>query len=129
MNPFKLSYKWVASGLSGKTAWDWLELLVVPLGLAVGVFYLESRVENRQGSMADERVKQEVLDGYLEKMQELLLDRNLRGAEEESEVRSVARAITTTAIRELDSDRNTLLISFLKESRLIQKKENIQKKS
>ena len=87
----------------------------MPVGLAIGAFYLENRVEARQeqiaqaryeqeAQIADAQAKQETLDNYLDKMQGLLLDRNLRGASEESEVRSVARAITTTAIKELGSD-------------------------
>ena len=140
MNPIKSSYKWIASGLSGKTAWEWLELLIVPLGLAVGAFYLENRVENRQEriateryeqerSIADERAKQDVLDSYLERMQELLLDRGLRESSEDSEVRSVARAITTTAFKELGWERNALLVDFLQESNLISSNDNLEKES
>lgn len=127
--------KWVLSGIEGKTSWEWLELLIVPLFLAAGAFYLENRVEQRQeriateryeqeAEIADARAKQETLDNYLEQMQTLLLDRDLRNAPEDSEVRSVARAITVTAIKELGNERNALLISFLQESNLIQKVES-----
>ena len=71
-----------------KRPWRWLELLIVPLFLAGGAFYLETRVESRQERIADERAKQAVLDSYLEKMQGLLLDRGLRESSEDSEVRS-----------------------------------------
>lgn len=124
--------RWWLSGVSGKTSWQWLELLIVPLFLAMGAFYLENRVEQRQeriaterykqeAEIADSQAKQEVLDSYLEKMQGLMLDRGLRDSLEDSEVRSVARAITTTAIKELDDGRNALLINFLQESTLIQR--------
>ena len=130
MNPLNSLSKWVTSGLSGKTSWEWLELLIVPLGLAIGAFYLDSQVEGRQEriateryeqerNIADERAKQEILDSYLEKMQGLLLDRNLRKSSEDSEVRSVARAITTTAIKDLDATGNALLLDFLQESNLV----------
>ena len=122
------------SGVQGKTSWEWLGLLIVPLVplfLAMGAFYLGSQVERRQESIAaqryeqeaqiaDTRAKQETLDNYLEKMQGLLLDRNLRKASEDSDVRNVARAITAITIRDLGSDRNALLVSFLQESDLIQ---------
>ncbi|MEL7071697.1 MAG: pentapeptide repeat-containing protein [Cyanobacteria bacterium J06581_3] len=138
MNPIKSSFRWLSSGLSGKSAWEWLELLIVPLGLAIGAFYLEDRVENRQEriateryeqerSIADERAKQGVLDSYLDKMQGLLLDRGLRESAEGSEVRSVARAITTTAMKELGSERNALLINFLQESNLIAEDESFER--
>jgi len=133
-------FKWLLSGFSGKTSWEWLELLIVPVGLAVGAFYLETRVERRQEEIAatryeqelqiaDARAKQETLDNYLEKMQELLLDRSLRDADEDSEVRSVARAITTTAIKELGHERNALLTEFLRQARLIQSPEKLQGES
>lgn len=124
--------RWFLVGIKDKSSWEWLELLIVPLFLATGAFYLERRVERRQeqiaaeryeqqAEIADTRAKQETLDNYLEQMQGLLLDRNLRGAPEDSEVRSVARAITVTTIRELGSERNALLIGFLQESDLIKK--------
>ena len=140
MKIVKAPFNWLFSGFSGKTSWEWLELLIVPVGLAIGAFYLENRVEARQeqiaqaryeqeAQIADAQAKQETLDNYLDKMQGLLLDRNLRGASEESEVRSVARAITTTAIKELGSDRNALLTGFLQESGLIQKLEESEEQS
>ena len=109
-----------------------MELLLIPLFLTVGAFYLENQVERRQeriaseryeqeAQIADERAKQETLTSYFEQMRELLLSENLRESSEDSEARSVARAITTTTIKELGSDRNQLLFGFLKESNLVQK--------
>ena len=51
-----MGYFWF---FQGKTSWEWLELLIVPLGLAVGAFYFENRVENRQERIAAERYEQE----------------------------------------------------------------------
>ncbi|MEM9944907.1 MAG: pentapeptide repeat-containing protein [Cyanobacteria bacterium P01_D01_bin.36] len=121
---------WFREGVKEKTSWEWMELLLVPLFLAVGAFYLETRVESRQekiasdryeqeARIADERAKQETLDNYLVQMQGLLLENSLRESTEDSEVRSVARAITTTAMKELDGARNALLLDFLRESNLI----------
>ena len=111
-------------------------VLLIPLFLAVGAFYLENQIERRQEriaseryeqetQIANERAKQETLTSYFEQMKELLLSENLRESSEDSEVRSVARAITTTTIKELGSDRNQLLISFLRESNLINKLEEL----
>ena len=114
---------WCRSGVAGKTAWQWLELLIIPVFLAGGAFYLENQIETRQENIADQRAKQEILSTYFEQMKTLLLSEGLRESAADSEVRSVARAITVTTIRELDSDRNALIISFLKESNLIRKAE------
>jgi len=111
--------------------------LLIPLFLATGAFYLQNRVDRRQEiivaeryeqevRIADERAKQAILDSYLDNMQVLLLDKGLREASENSEVRSVARAITTKTIKELDPERNDLLIRFLRESNLIQASDNVE---
>ncbi len=122
--------RWFVNGLSGKTSWEWLELFIVPLFLAIGAFYLDNGVEQRQeriaaeryeqeASIADDRARQEILDSYLEKMQELLLDRDLRESSENIESFVIARAITATAIKGLDSERNHLLVVFLREADLL----------
>jgi uncharacterized protein YjbI with pentapeptide repeats len=122
--------KWVASGVAGKTSWEWLELLIVPVLLAGGAFYIDNQSEKRQEAiaseryenetdLANERAKQETLNSYLEQMKELLLSEKLRTSPVDSEVRSVARAITTTTIKDLDNTRNALVIDFLRESKLL----------
>ena len=122
---------WIWSGLSGKTSWEWLELLIIPILLATGGFYLDKQVESRQEMVAIERYnqeraiahdrdRQETLVTYLDKMQKLLLDKDLRSADSiNDEVIGVARAITATAIKDLDAKRNELLVDFLKDSNLI----------
>lgn len=132
--------KWVASGILDRTSWEWLELLIIPLFLAGGAFYLEKQDEQRQERIAtkryeqefhiaDERAKQEVLAEYIKQMKELLLDKGLRESTTDSEVRTVARAITATTIRGLDGKRNALLIRFLQESSLIQRAEESENES
>ena len=123
--------RWFISGISNKTSWEWMELLIIPLFLTIGAFHLESRVRSRQekavseryaqeARIADNMSKQATLTSYLEKMEKLLLEKNLRTSLEDSEVRSVARAITIATIKNLDSERNNLLLSFLRESNLVQ---------
>jgi uncharacterized protein YjbI with pentapeptide repeats len=125
-NPFR----WFVSGVSNKTSWEWLELLLVPVLLAIGAFALENQADLRQQRLADERRESEILieadrnhqgtlNSYFEQMKDLLLDRNLRESQPSDEVFSMARAITSTTIKELNSERNQLLIIFLRESNLI----------
>src|SRR5690242_3673820 len=40
-----------------KTLWDWLQLLVVPLVLAIGGFWLNQIQKNRDNQIADERAR------------------------------------------------------------------------
>lgn len=113
-----------------KTLWDWLQLLLVPLVLAVGGFYL-TRSENRYALQLQERQEQETrkleaqraqdaaLQAYLDQMTHLLLHENLRKSSEDDEVRSVARARTLTVLRVLDGEEKISVLEFLYEAGLI----------
>ena len=124
-----------------KTLWDWMDLLLVPLVLAVGGFiynWAEKRNDRRIADeratndqrIADERATNDqriaerhaqdtALQTYFDQMTELLLEYNLRDIKNTTEVRDVARVRTLTALRRLDRDRRNILISFLKDSKLI----------
>jgi hypothetical protein len=76
-------------GFRGKTVWDFLQLLIVPLMLvAIGlVFSLQQdvrqqRVENQRAKaergLAEQRAQDEALQAYLDQMSGLLLERDLR---------------------------------------------------
>lgn len=111
-------YEW--TGLEGKTLWDWANLLIVPVVIAV-VGYLFTRSENRNAqAIADERAQDTMLQTYLDEMRDLLLDWGLRDAEgSESEVSRLARARTLTVLQALGPDRKRSLIRFLWEADLI----------
>lgn len=117
-----------------KTLWDWLDLLIVPIVLAV-VSYVYNRTEKANDRRAADRrafterdiardVRQDgILREYFDRMSQLLLDeeRPLRKSQEADEVRSVARTRTLSTLRELDGDRRGRVLQFLHESRLIQR--------
>ncbi len=118
------------SGFADKTLWDLLELAIIPVVLAIGG-YLFSRTQRKvEREIADQRDKTEreiaadrsqedLLQTYLDRMTELLLEKGLRESKDESEVRAVARARTLTVLRGLDKTRKGLLLEFLYESKLI----------
>ena len=99
-----LSRLWARTGFGDKTVWDWLQLLIVPLVLAVIGFYFTSaqeyahqlEIEARRAAetraIEEQRLQNAALQTYLAGMRELLLDKNLRASEEGSEIRAVARA-------------------------------------
>jgi uncharacterized protein YjbI with pentapeptide repeats len=114
----------------GKTLWDWLELLIVPVVLAGGALLFnrsERRAEREiakkrdqtEREIANDRVSENALQTYLDRMTELLLEKNLRNSEPEEEVVVVARARTLTVLRSLDADRKGALVRFLYEAHLI----------
>ena len=115
--------------IRAKTLWDWLELLIVPLFLAGGAFYLnrsERIMElNRQRYLAEHQSEIAIdnqlearLQSYLDRMAELLLDKQLRTSENQ-EVRNVARIRTLTVLTGLDAWRKGVVVLFLYESGLI----------
>lgn len=102
-----------------KTLWDWMNLLIIPIVLAIGVWLLNRAEKITEQQIARNRSEEETLQMYLDRMTDLLLKENLRESTEQDEVRSIARSRTLTALRGLDGPRKGLLIRFLWESRVI----------
>jgi uncharacterized protein YjbI with pentapeptide repeats len=66
-------------------------------------------------------VQEEALQRYLDRMQELILDKGLRRSEEDEEIRDVARTRTLAVLRSLDGNQKGQVVRFLYESNLIGK--------
>jgi hypothetical protein len=133
---------WTLKEFGGKPVWEWMQLLIVPLALAViGLLFemqqaerqraleeqqaaLEDRRAKAERELAEQRAQDEALQAYLDQMSGLLLEKDLRTSEEDSEVRTLARARTATVIQRLDSDRNRNVIRFLKEAGLTSKEQS-----
>jgi uncharacterized protein YjbI with pentapeptide repeats len=117
------------TGFETKTLWDWMELLVIPLVLATGAFYLNrsERVIERQAAedraklereIASDRQQEAVLQAYLDRIADSLLKEKLRTSKNK-EIRNVARIRTLTVLRGLDANRKGMLLRFLRDSSLI----------
>jgi hypothetical protein len=115
---------------SEKTLWDWLQLLVIPLMLAIGGFWFNQTQKSRDERATAQRTKTEreiaadnqrdvALQAYLDKMSELLLHEKLRDSAAEDEIQKIARVRTLTVLRGLDPIRKAGVIQFLHESGLI----------
>jgi hypothetical protein len=102
-----------------KTLWDWLDLLIVPLVLALGAIWFNIQTRKTERKLESERLAEAVLQSYLEKMTEFLLENQLGSSEPKSKLRVVARAHTLTALRGLDGTRKGILLKFLYETELI----------
>jgi uncharacterized protein YjbI with pentapeptide repeats len=123
---------WTLREFGGKTLWDWLQLLIVPvvLSLITVVFawqqdIRQDQIENKRAKaereLARERAQDEALQAYLDQMSNLLLERNLRESAKDSEVSTLARARTLTVLSRLDSARKQRLLQFLYEAGLLHK--------
>jgi hypothetical protein len=137
------NFKW--SGFQKKSFWDWLQLLIVPLMLAFGAFYLNYASETRDKQIAEEGKQQELLKDYFSKMQTLILaektlpksnnkptgspslDQNQPKLSPESQ--AIARALTLAVLDELDGKRKGKVISYLADSKLIIEGPTLKSKS
>jgi Pentapeptide repeats (8 copies) len=120
---------WV--GVSDKKFWDYLDLLIVPAALAVGVYLLNRSQSEREGEAEEARKERElevenqraqdaVLRAYVDTMSELLTDKELPKKEGTYEpTRVTARAQTLVAVAQLDGERKRSIVQFLYEAHLI----------
>jgi hypothetical protein len=127
-----------STGLHDKTLWDWLQLLVVPIVIALlaGLFTTvqilyqqaaEERLQNRitdqnaeiQRFIEEQRAQSASIGAYLDLMTQLLLERNLKDSDENSVVRAIAQAQTTRVLRDADPSSKQTVLLFLYDSGLI----------
>ena len=117
---------------SGKTLWDWMQLLLIPGVLAVAGFWFNHR-ERKAAELraeADREIsfdnqREAALKEYIDKMSELLLHEKLLKSEPEDEVRKIARALTLTVLPRCDGGRKKSVLQFLYESGLIERDKSI----
>lgn len=120
----------------GKTLWDLLQLLIVPVVLAIGGFWLNQIQKSREEKTTEQQAKTEreiaednqrerALQEYIDKISELLLEKDLRESQPEDEVRTIARVRTLTVLPRLDGDRKRSVLLFLHESGLIDRNRSI----
>lgn len=102
-----------------KRLWDWLDLLIVPAAIGIGLFLLNRSERNSERAIELDRQRQTSLETYFDCMTELLLNKALRTSELGDEVRSIARTRTLAVFRVLDADRKAQALQFLYESELI----------
>ena len=136
------SNAWTRRELGGKTVWDWLQLLIVPIMLSlITVAFtwqqnerqqriegnrakqaqkIENQSAEAERELAEQRAQDETLQAYLDQMGSLLLERDLHESEEGSDVRRLARARTLVVLDVLGSARQNRVLRFLEETELIQ---------
>src|SRR3712207_9351915 len=83
----------------------------------------EERRAEAERELAEQRAQDEALQACLSQMSSLLLEKDLRTSEEDSEVRTLARAQTLTVLGRLDPSRKTAVMQFLAEAKLLQEAE------
>jgi uncharacterized protein YjbI with pentapeptide repeats len=110
--------------LPSKTLYDWLQLLFIPTILTLGAVWLTTR-QNHDREIAEEAHRQTALQGYIDKMSELLLEKVLRHSKQDDEVRNIARLRTVAVFDQIGPLHKRILLRFLQESGLIYKDDTI----
>ena len=109
-----------------KSLWDWLDLLIVPIVLAVGAYLLDGSRKRSEQEVENDRQRQQVLDAYFSYISDLLLEKKLLATNDADPARNLARTQTLTALRLLDGRRKSQLLQFLYEAQLINSQPVIQ---
>lgn len=115
--------------VQSKKLWDWMELFLIPLVLAIGGFALNNyereaerkRTENREKLERDialDRQQEDALQAYINGMADLLLKEYQKDTVR-TNMQDVARIRTLTVVRTLDPKRKGLVVIFLYEADLI----------
>jgi uncharacterized protein YjbI with pentapeptide repeats len=107
------------NGSRSKTLWDWLDLLIVPIFLAVGAWLLSAADKESELNLELDRQNQGVLTSFMDNLSKLLLESNLRESKPATEVRWIARTYALAAFRVLDDKRKAEALQFLFETGLI----------
>ncbi|HEY9505076.1 MAG TPA: pentapeptide repeat-containing protein [Gemmatimonadales bacterium] len=103
-----------------KKLWDWLDLLVVPLFLALAAWFLDGSRKRSDQRVETDRQHQKTLEEYFAFMTEILFKNQFQGSDAKT-ARSIARMRTLAALRQLDGARKAQLIQFLYEAGLLNK--------
>lgn len=105
--------------LEGKTIWDVLQLLVIPIALAI-IAIIFSYIQSKENYRIEaDRTRQSILDDYFDKINTLVLEEKLSASSTENDALQFVRGYTLSTLRTLDSERKGLLLKFLYESNLI----------
>jgi len=101
----------------GKTLWDWLDLIGIPLTLVIVGVWFNKAERRRERRIERSRRLDSALQDYIDRMGELLLQHGLDS--KEKEVLLVARASTLTVLSRLNSTREHTVVQFLHEAGLL----------
>ncbi len=106
-----------------KTFWDWQQLLIVPIILALAAYGFNYLQNVHSEQLATDQQQQTTLETYIDRMSDLLLSTTiiskLHEAKKSDEIRKVAQGRTLIALERLDGKRKGSIVLFLYHADLI----------
>lgn len=114
-----LGYVWADwTGLENKNLWDWLELFLIPLVLAI-VGILFTTAENRtEREISQDQLEENILSSYIDKIEEILANERVKELKDHPELVKIIEGKTLAALRRLSLTRKEILIRFLSDRNL-----------
>ena len=110
---------------SGKTLYDWMQLLIIPLALAIIALFFNRTERKNEQRIASDNQQEAALQEYIKEMSALILHDKLRESQPKDEIRNIPRVRTLTVLPRLDGERKRSTLQFLYESSLIDKDNSI----
>jgi uncharacterized protein YjbI with pentapeptide repeats len=102
-----------------KTLWDWLQLLIIPAVIAIGVTIFNHLFDKRSRDIASDQQQEAAMQDYLKEMSNLLTSDNLGKSESGTRRKDIARTRTLIVLHGLDPLRKARVLRFLYETGLI----------
>jgi uncharacterized protein YjbI with pentapeptide repeats len=117
------------TGFEHKTAWDLLQLLIIPIVLAAGAILFSQSQRNTEIQIENERQRESALQSCIDRIKDLILDINApepitdSNADDAFEVLEMignfASVYTRATLQQLDGKRKGMLLEFLYYTHLI----------
>lgn len=101
------------SGITGKTFWDYAELLIIPATLAIVIAILEGQERKADRNNVRDNQREMALQNYFNEITTLVLEKGLKTSTLEDDVREIAHVKTLTILERLDGKRKGKLTGFL----------------
>jgi uncharacterized protein YjbI with pentapeptide repeats len=114
---FYLWRVWKWTGIAEKKGWDFLQLLVIPVVLGLLGLWFNNAADMREQNLAKEQNRQDALVKYINEIAENIYSKQKNQTERISLLQAKTRA-TLQLLRE-DPERRDILITFLRESELL----------
>ena len=125
---YDISFVWTGFGefqtpngefIRGKTLWDWMELVLIPLVLFFGAHYFTSVQRRTELEQTKRREQANILQNYFDRMQDLILNHDLLNDKTNDAVTVMALVLTRTTLAQLEPENKSPLLQFLDGTKLI----------
>lgn len=122
---------WMEKLIAGKSLWEWISLLLVPLLVGVGTIWVVNQQTTLQIALSiqqhrcDQEIAQEarwddILKAYRDGIDTLILSNGLKQSRQGDNVRMVAQSRTLDVLRQVDRSRKEAIIAYLADLGLVQ---------